>query len=153
MLKETPTPVKTYPAIKLIERQLPSPEGWERFSTSHEVQILNKEQHTVGVIKLEKGLPVSGETSHTMAWIRDITIEKAYRQKGYGKAAYVELLKFLGDMPLHSGLLNSDASGYIWESLVRDGLAHEEYVEIGGEVRLVGYVSVPEVVKSKLLSS
>ena len=57
----------------------------------------------------------------------NITIEKEYRGKGYGKAAYFELAKFAAN---NGKILRSapdtsrtPASTRVWESLVRDGYA------------------------------
>lgn len=52
-------------------------------------------------------------------------------------------------MPLASANLN-DFSTPIWQSLVRDGLAEEEYLEVDGKQKMVGYVSIPRTVKEKL---
>lgn len=87
-----------------------------------------------------------------VAMIEEIILEQPYIGKGFGKSAYLELLKSLGEMPLMSSNLN-DFSTPIWESLVRDGLAQEEYLEVDGQNKMVGYVSIPQAVKAKLIDT
>lgn len=76
----------------------------------------------------DKGISIKGEyIEMPSVGGSNITIEKEYRGKGYGKAAYFELAKFAAN---NGKILRSapdksrtPASTRVWESLVRDGYA------------------------------
>ena len=76
----------------------------------------------------DKGISIKGEYMEMPSvGGSNITIEKEYRGKGYGKAAYFELAKFAAN---NGKILRSapdksrtPASTRVWESLVRDGYA------------------------------
>jgi hypothetical protein len=86
------------------------------------------------------------------AMITTITIDKEDRGKGYGKSAYLQLLKLLDNTPLISGNTLTGGSGgengsyQIWQSLTRDGLA----VEIKKDGEVVSFISVPEGYKGTI---
>lgn len=143
---------KIRPAVRLIDHPLNVVENLRPFLSKHDIEIMDSQNNVIGKIILSKKLK-SDKPDHPRprgAWIDEIRLEQGYTGKGFGKAAYLELLKSLGDMPLISATLN-DFSTPIWESLVRDGLAEKEYLESNGQQKMVGYVSLPETIKAKLI--
>lgn len=140
------------PIVQLIDHPREVEESLRPYVSLHDIDIISGSQQ-VGVLKLKKTLK-SDRPDHPrprVAMIEEIRLENTNDiGKGYGKATYLELLKSLGDMPLMSAIIN-DFSEAIWKSLVRDGLAEEDFIEVNGQRKMVGYISLPEVVRAKLL--
>jgi hypothetical protein len=55
--------------------------------------------------------------------LNGIAIYKGHLERKYGRAAYVEILSFLGDVPLRSGWELSRGSKPAWDWLVARGVA------------------------------
>ncbi len=136
--------------VHLVDHPIEVEELYKPYVSKHDIEIFDSEDKLIGHIKLRRGLksdhPDSVRPKNAM--IEEIILGDPYIGKGFGKAAYIELLKFLGDTPLLSGVLNHN-SAKIWESLVHDGLAKEEHLDGYGQPD--GYVSLPEAVKAKLV--
>jgi len=91
----------------------------ERGGVSKAFNIRNEEGLTIG----ECVVDIKERTVQMSA----ISIIPDYRRKGYGKAAYLEIGKQFSDCKFTSDRYNSlsdDAKG-VWESLIKDGLAHK----------------------------
>lgn len=142
----------TRPFVQIVDHPLEVEESQRPYLSKHNIEIFDSQHTLIGGITLRKNLQ-SDKPDHPrprVAMIDEIHLEQPYIGKGFGKSAYLELLKFLGDMPLMSANTN-DFSVNIWQSLVRDGLAEEEYIELDGQRKMVGYISLPDAVKSKLI--
>lgn len=145
---------KTRPVVRFVDHPIEVGEELRPYASKHHIEIFDAQNNLIGKMILRKKL-ASDKPNYPrprVAMIEEIILEQPYIGKGFGKAAYLELLKSLGDMPLMSANLN-DFSTPIWESLVRDGLAQEEYLEVDGQRKMVGYVSIPEAVKAKLIDT
>jgi hypothetical protein len=69
--------------------------------------------------------PGSGGTKMVSAYLNTISIYKGHLGRNYGRAAYVEILGFLGDVPLQSGFQLSRGSKPAWDWLVDHGVAEQ----------------------------
>jgi hypothetical protein len=89
---------------------------------SESLSIKNDKGEIIGNAALNISLPPKGEPS---AYLNSIKINEDMRGQGYGKSAYLEIIKFLGDIKLKTednfGL--SDGAAKIWEWLELNGLA------------------------------
>lgn len=145
---------KTRPTVRFVDHPIEVGEELRPYTSKHNIEIFDSQNNLIGKMILRKKL-ASDKPDHPrprVVMIEEIILEQPYIGKGFGKSAYLELLKSLGDMPLMSANLN-DFSTPIWESLVRDGLAQEEYLEVDGQRKMVGYVSIPQAVRAKLIDT
>jgi hypothetical protein len=145
---------KIRPVVHLIDYPLEVPKKLSKLLTRHKLQIIDVDNTNIGFIILDKNLDSEKPfiSRKRVAIIEEIELQEPYIGKGYGKAAYLELLKILGDLPLQSWNINDD-SKTIWLSLVRDGLAQEDFIEIKGKKKMIGYVSIPAAVIAKLIDT
>jgi len=140
-----PRSEKLRPHVNLVD----DPIETQHDIVAHDISILDSTNQVIGNIsmverkKSDKDKPGDFKRE-TLAIIKKITLKELFIGKGFGKAAYLELLKMLGDTPLVSGSAN-ELSNRVWESLIKDGLAEYDETEIiQGKRR---YVSKPEAVK------
>lgn len=136
---------KSKPIVHLVDR----PVKTQHNLVLHKIEILDSGNQVIGAIsmlervKSDKDQPGDFKRE-SVAMIKQIDLHEPFIGKGYGKAAYLELLKILGDTPLVSASTNK-FSDRVWESLVRQGFA--EYDELEGKQETRRYVSKPEAVK------
>jgi hypothetical protein len=135
---------KTRPVVRLVDYSRPVENESGPHFENHNIDIFDTNGNAIGSLKLE----IRVNDDQKSARIYEITLKPEFIGKSFGKAAYLELLKFLGDTPLISSTNHlNDYSTKIWESLIRDGLAEEEYIEVEDQSKLVGYRSIPKEVK------
>jgi len=140
---------KLRPVVRLNFPSVDSKRVYERYP--YDIKVLDAANNPIGSLTLRVNIPDSWNgTVRNVARVSEINIDAPYVGKGFGKATYLEILKFLGDMPLQSGSINDNSIG-IWESLVRDGLAEREYTQDEGGEKQVRYISRPDIVKVKLI--
>lgn len=100
-------------------------------------QIMNA-QGRIGDVTV---MPAPGIRAGDYAYVTSIQIDSAERGKGQGKAAYLEVLKFLpAGIGLQSSLALSKDSGRIWRWLEEKGVA-EHNSERDNEFRTVAEFS------------
>lgn len=143
---DLPEPKKSRPFVRLID----NPVQTQPNLTLHRIEISDSHGQVIGNISMlerKKSGKHGDFERETVAIIKQINLAEQFIGKGFGKAAYLELLKILGDTPLVSGSTGQD-SNKIWESLVRDGLADHDESE--GTRKVKRYVSRPEAIKQYL---
>lgn len=147
---------KKRPFVRLVAYPDQVSDEEKDYVRKFKMNIVDSNTYAIGSILLSVVLTkkVKGKRRERYATIRDIKLKNEhdnnYLGKHYGKAAYLRLLEFLGDIPLHSGERNK-YSTRVWDSLVRDGLAEPVYFKYGG-IPIIGYyTSLPGAVKTKLL--
>ena len=140
---DLPEPKKSRPVVYLVDK----PVETQPNLILHRIEILDSQNQVIGnisVLERKKSGKPGDFKRETVAMIKQIDLAEQFIGKGFGKAAYLELLKMLRDTPLVSASTNQD-SNKIWESLVRDGLA--EYDEPEGKQEVKRYVSKPEAIR------
>lgn len=83
------------------------------------------------LIKDENGLQIGSfilniskpPNNKPSAYLNTIQLDESFRGKGLGRSTYLEILKYLGDIKLHSGFQLSRGALSIWEWLVARGVA------------------------------
>lgn len=150
-MRETPEQIppeaKIRPFVRLeySSNEATNKDGSDGNITRQDIEIFDSTNTSIGSISLEIEIaPDKPDSSN--AQILVIVIDTKFYGKGFGKSAYLELLKYLGNIPLVSGVINNNSTP-IWESLVRDGLAIKECVGVDGKPKSVSYKSIPEAVK------
>ncbi|OGZ68671.1 MAG: hypothetical protein A3D44_04125 [Candidatus Staskawiczbacteria bacterium RIFCSPHIGHO2_02_FULL_42_22] len=105
----------------IIEIQQPKKESKGTFK-SQKLIIKNEQNEEIGTATLNISSPKKGEAS---AYLNTINIKEELRGRGYGKSAYLEIIKLLGSVKLKSGFGLSRGTKKIWDWLLLNGLARK----------------------------
>lgn len=101
------------------------PQEHREFSTTTKFLIKNVDNQTVGNFSLDVDTLVTKEptASFSSFWLET---DPDFRRQGYGRATYLEILKYLGEVKLKSGVLdNYSQATKIWNWLVEKGVARK----------------------------
>lgn len=103
--------------------EIEAPKKQSRGTMKSEKLIIRNEQgEEIGTATLNISNPPKGESS---AYLNTIEINEELRGQGYGKSAYIEIIKMLGGVKLKSGFQLSRGSEKVWEWLATNGLARK----------------------------